>query len=104
MQTLIYFLVWGLVFFFLMRLGCGSHIMGPGHSHSASANPQEKDTDPVCGMMVETAKAKSSVYRGHVYYFCSQDCREKFEASPDGYVSGAARSMQNMEANHEHQH
>lgn len=104
MQTLIYFLFWGAVFFLLMRLGCGAHIMGHGHSHSASANPPEKETDPVCGMTVETAKAKSSAYHGHVYYFCSQDCREKFEALPGDYVSGTARSMQNMEASHEHQH
>ena len=104
MQTLIYFLVWGLVFFFLMRLGCGAHIMGHGLSHSANTTPPEKNTDPVCGMTVETAKAKSSVYHGHTYYFCSQGCREKFETSPDGYVSGGARSAQNMEAGHEHQH
>ena len=103
MQTLIYFLVWGLVFFVLMRLGCGAHIMGHGHSHSANTTPPT-DTDPVCGMAVETAKAKPSVYRGHTYYFCSQNCREKFEASPDGYMSGTARSAQNMEASHEHQH
>ena len=104
MSTLTYFLIWGLVIFFLMRVGCGAHVMGHGHSHTASANPPEKDIDPVCGMTVETAKAKSSLYRGHAYYFCSPDCREKFEVSPDGYVSGAARSAQNMETSHEHQH
>jgi YHS domain-containing protein len=104
MQTLIYFLVWGAVFLVLMRLGCGAHIMGHGHFHSASDNPPKKDTDPVCGMTIETAKAKSSVYQGHIYYFCSQDCREKFEAWPRGYVNGSARPVLNMEASHEHRH
>ena len=42
--------------------------------------------DPVCGMTVRTAGAKSAVYDGHAYFFCSQDCRAKFEASPASYM------------------
>lgn len=104
MSSLVYFLIWGAVFFLLMRVGCGSHVMGHGHSHSAAEGPPKSAVDPVCGMTVETAQAKSSLYQGHAYYFCSQSCREKFEAAPDGYVSGSTRSPQNMEVSHEHQH
>jgi YHS domain-containing protein len=118
MQTLVYFLLWGAFIFFMMRFGCGAHVMGHGHGHrhdgagpdtSSSAGgarwtPPAKDIDPVCGMTVETAGAKSSVYDGHVYYFCSQDCREKFEASPRSYTSGATSSPHTMELSHEHQH
>ena len=116
MQTLGYFLIWGAFIFFMMRFGCGAHVMGHGHSHDAGARPDTsssaggavwtppaKDTDPVCGMTVETAGAKSAVYDGHVYYFCSQDCREKFETSPRSYTSSAASSPHNMEHSHEHQ-
>lgn len=102
MSALIYFLIWGAFIFLMMRVGCGAHIMGHGHSHAG--NPPKSAVDPVCSMTVETAKAKPSLYQGQAYYFCSQDCREKFEASPDGYVSGAARSPHNMEMSHEHQH
>ena len=120
MQTIIYFLIWGAFFFFMMRFGCGAHVMGHGHHHrqsgegpdaSPSANgqhwtPPAKDIDPVCGMTVETAGARSSVYNGHVYYFCSQDCREKFEAAPASHTSAATNGSQhhNMEYTHEHQH
>src|SRR5215468_4115630 len=98
MQTLVYFLIWGAVIFFMMRFGCGAHVIGHGHGggHGDPRSPGEglsggrtigwvspaKDVDPVCGMTVETVNAKSAVYDGQAYYFCSADCREKFEAAP----------------------
>ncbi|EQD63117.1 YHS domain protein, partial [mine drainage metagenome] len=40
--------------------------------------------DPVCGMQVQTANAPASVIRnGHLVYFCSDHCRDRFEASGD---------------------
>jgi P-type Cu+ transporter len=44
--------------------------------------------DPVCGMTVnpETA-AGSSEYQGKTYYFCSQGCLHKFQASPDAFLN-----------------
>ena len=118
MQTLVYFLVWGAFIFFMMRFGCGAHVMGHVHSRrhdgekpnasitvgGASWTPPAKNIDPVCGMTVETAGAKSTVHDGRVYYFCSQNCREKFEASPQSYAGGAASSLLNMEHSIEHQH
>jgi YHS domain-containing protein len=109
MQTALYFLVWGVAIFAMMRFGCGAHIMGHGgHGHhhgdsegSPNWTPPEKDVDPVCGMTIETKGAKSSVHDGHVYYFCSQDCRQKFEASPTSYPARPADSAQRMEHSHE---
>ena len=66
--------------------------------------PPAKGIDPVCGMTIETAGAKSTVYDSHVYYFCSQDCRQKFETAPESYPSGAASSPPIMERSHEYQH
>ena len=38
--------------------------------------------DPVCGMQVETANAAARSERdGHVVYFCSDHCRQRFEAA-----------------------
>jgi len=43
--------------------------------------------DPVCGMEVDPAKAAATVdFKGKTYYFCSNACREKFEASPEKYI------------------
>ena len=43
--------------------------------------------DPVCGMPVdETSAASAHVHEGAAYYFCSTDCRAKFEANSAGYL------------------
>ena len=43
--------------------------------------------DPVCGMDIDpkTAAGKSE-YKGQTYYFCSDECRKKFEKEPKRYV------------------
>jgi YHS domain-containing protein len=114
MGSLVYFLIWGAAIFLMMRFGCGAHIMGHGHGHADApsdennaspnkrplATPPENAVDPVCHMQVETAKAKSAVYGGKAYYFCSQDCRLTFEADPPVYL----RPSSNSSIAQEHQH
>jgi uncharacterized protein len=39
-------------------------------------------TDPMCGMSVDRATAKSLTRDGTTYYFCSEHCREAFRAAP----------------------
>lgn len=46
-------------------------------------------TDPVCGMSVDPAHAPAeSNYEGETFYFCSENCRQRFEANPTGYTAG----------------
>lgn len=117
METLIYFLFWAALIFLMMRFGCGSHVMGHRHGGGRSGSgastagggelrwePPAKDVDPVCGMTVETAAAKSTVHGGAVYYFCSQVCREKFEANPTAYLKKPTESSPNAGQSHEHHH
>lgn len=43
--------------------------------------------DVVCGMDVDTEKAKcSSMYHGVTYYFCSHHCKQHFDNNPERYV------------------
>ncbi len=102
METVIWFLIWGVLIFFMMRFGCGAHIMGHGHGrhegHGTSSDRErlrwsapETDVDPVCGMTVHTDKAKSAVHEGTVYYFCSSNCRERFESTPQLFVGPTAK-------------
>jgi uncharacterized protein len=37
-------------------------------------------TDPVCGMSVDKRKALTAERDGHTYYFCSEHCRDSFQA------------------------
>lgn len=101
MDALFYFLIWAAIILVMMRFGCGAHVMGhshskakhgdggpkePGESGSLRWIPPAKDLDPVCGKTVSTNLAKPSVHDGSVYYFCSRDCREIFEAAPEQYL------------------
>lgn len=44
--------------------------------------------DPVCGMTIDSATAEAqSSYQGQTYYFCSDTCKEQFEASPARFTS-----------------
>jgi YHS domain-containing protein len=102
LQNVLYFLLWAGLIFVMMRYCCGMHVMGHGHHHGEAGSgdrskdgnlhwqPPNQAVDPVCGMTVQTAGAKSAVHDGHVYYFCSQDCRQKFEAYPASYVKPMA--------------
>ena len=113
MDALIYFAIWAGLFFLMMRLGCGAHVMGHGHGHGQANGeagnagdrnlrwmPPEKDTDPVCGESVRTGQAKPSVHDGNVYYFCSRDCREIFEAAPELYLGGGGHDQTELEHSH----
>lgn len=61
------------------------HASQPAQSELAMA------TDPVCGMQVPTTKAKggSESFAGELYYFCSAECRQKFNQRPEDYVAPA---------------
>ncbi len=43
-------------------------------------------TDPVCSMEVEAQGHRHTDHNGQTYYFCSEGCQNKFEASPSQYV------------------
>jgi len=89
MSGLVWFLVIGVLFYFMMRGGCGSHAGHGGHQSGDGDRTQEKPTggvDPVCGMRVEPDNGYAKVYRGVQYRFCSRDCLDKFDASPEKYL------------------
>jgi len=113
MEALLYFALWAGFIFLMMRVGSGAYVMGHGQgrkrTETTSGNgeapefrwvPPAKDTDPVCKKTVATDKAKPSVYAGSIYYFCSRDCREVFEAAPDLYVGAGDSSQQKLEHSH----
>lgn len=53
-----------------------------------SQSQSESQTfDPVCGMDVDpnSGETEQAQRNGKTYYFCSSECREQFEASPDDF-------------------
>lgn len=46
-----------------------------------------KITDPVCNMIIEDTDAvAASEYKGTIYYFCSESCKEKFDKDQEAYL------------------
>ncbi|MEF9426032.1 MAG: heavy metal translocating P-type ATPase [Candidatus Mariimomonas ferrooxydans] len=43
--------------------------------------------DPVCGMEIEEKDALGmSEYKGKIYYFCSEVCKDKFDKNPSAFI------------------
>ena len=109
MGAFIYFLFFAGLFAVMMRFGCGAHVFGHRHGKPGSGDQTrlvrpERDKDPVCGMMVETAKAITSVHADRLYHFCSTNCRERFEVSPASYINSTSNAPMGKEGFHAPQH
>ncbi len=49
--------------------------------------------DPVCKMEVNPASAEGqSEYEGQTFYFCSMECKRKFDAAPERYIDDTDRA------------
>ncbi len=106
MQGILWLLVWAAFFYFMMRFGCGSHMVHGGHGgHGGHGSGNEGDTspgghgshgmqgktgsrtkDPVCGMEVAPDSGYSRMYQGREYRFCSRNCLDQFDRDPAKYT------------------
>ncbi len=66
--------------------------MSHEHHHSSrAAETGPRETDPVCGMAVTPHTAAGSAeFGGRRFYFCSENCRHRFEADPARFARGAS--------------
>ena len=53
--------------------------------------------DPVCGMMVDVTTSISEAVGGQTYYFCSENCRQRFDENPTAYGAAAAGEGSGLE-------
>ena len=54
--------------------------------------------DPVCGMQVRTADAPASTrHEGITFYFCSDKCKERFEAEPARFATPSAEAQTHIQ-------
>jgi YHS domain-containing protein len=92
LSGLVTLLLFGAFFYFMMRSGCGAHMVHGGHGdhESGHGGPGASATDPVCGMEVAPEKGYARMYEGREYRFCSRDCLDKFDAEPARYLTTTA--------------
>jgi len=89
MEGLGSFLLFAVLFYVMMRYGCGSHMMH-GHGGHGQSHGNSKDTkhiDPVCDMEVKTEQGYGKMYQGSLYRFCSKSCLDKFDTDPELYLN-----------------
>ena len=57
------------------------------HQHEAKS-PPTLVKDPVCGMDVDPSMARfQATFEGRTFYFCSQNCHDRFTANPEQYAA-----------------
>lgn len=59
----------------------------PQQSNEDSLSLGDEMIDPVCGMAVDASDESTERLErnGRMVYFCSSECREQYEASPDDF-------------------
>ncbi len=86
MEGLFTLLLYAGLFYFLMRFGCGSHM---AHGHHKKKNSLAPVIDPVCGAEVEEEKGYGKLQDGHLFRFCSKECLDEFDKTPEKYMNNS---------------
>ena len=90
-------LLFAALFYFMMRFGCGAHMVhghggGDRGEHAGHGGRGEHEQgpdarDPVCGMDVAPGQGYGKTHGGRDYRLCSRACLDKFDANPNQYAS-----------------
>lgn len=92
MRGLLSLLFYALLFYLMMRFGCGAHMVHGhgghgGHGNEPAGGMGGSSVDPVCGMEVQPGSGYTKMQNGRQYRFCSRNCLDRFEAAPEKYAS-----------------
>ncbi len=92
MDRIVSLLLFAGFFYFMMRYGCGAHMVHghhhqAGHDGTAAPGAGSSSKDPVCGMEVLTGRGYAEVFSGREYRFCSRKCLDKFDANPQQFAT-----------------
>lgn len=86
-------LLFGVLFYVMMRFGCGAHMI---HGHHGKDREQgigdNNHVDPVCGRTVDPNEGYGKMHENQLYRFCSRQCLDTFEADPAHYASKRAQA------------
>ena len=57
------------------------------HLEDSRTSTQPAEVDPVCGMTVNPGASVAAEHGGRRYHFCSEHCRNDFQAAPERYAA-----------------
>lgn len=86
MQGWLWLLIFGALFYLMMRYGCGAHMVHGEHGGHQEHPRAATARDPVCGMSVDLNQSYSKKHGGREYHFCSLRCLEQFDTAPQRYM------------------
>ncbi len=92
MDGFLSFLLFAVLFYVMMRLGCGAHTVHGHHGGHQSEGGGNKHVDPVCGKHVDANEGYGKMHAGSLYRSCSRECLDTFEAEPERYLSKQAEA------------
>jgi len=73
-----------------------NHLSGRHHSNANTINNSESNFDVVCGNPVSLQQPfYSTQYNNITYYFDTEECLNKFQQSPDSYLSKTSNNQKN---------
>jgi len=88
MEGLLSLLIFAGLFYFMMRVGCGTHMVHGKHGgHAGHDSNAAKHIDPVCGVEVKVDQGYGKMHEGKLYRFCSRNCLDKFEVKPEQFLN-----------------
>ncbi|MCE5237473.1 YHS domain-containing protein [bacterium] len=67
-----------------------SGAQAPAQAPAAAGGKEEMASCPVLGTTMAKKNMIPYEYQGKTYYFCCQDCVDKFKANPDKYIQHPA--------------
>jgi len=100
MDGLLSLLIYAALFYFLMRFGCGSHMVHGHHSEADKKSKNEVFMDPVCGKIVADNEGYGELVDGKLFRFCSKPCLEEF----DNNIEQLSKKPNKFTVKEEHSH
>jgi YHS domain-containing protein len=75
--------------FIPLAFGLLALIFACTHKKPAAQSPTgfANETDYICGMKVQTNWTDTCQYKGKVYAFCGESCKEEFQANPESFLN-----------------
>ena len=111
LTSLLYFLAFGFLFYWMMKKGgCGMHAHSghsghSGHGEHKSGAPAQVVKDPVCGMDVDPLRAAGTrSAMGLTFYLFSADCLAKFDHDPAKFATIASSTSAASQGKHRAHH
>ena len=90
MDAFFSFLMFAGLFYLMMRVGCGAHMV---HGRQrANAQNSAKHIDPVCGKDVPPSEGYGKMHAGELHRFCSRKCLDAFDGEPERFLSKASEA------------